>query len=316
MRVCGLKDDGLVKRICGRHFKADDYLPEPNQALLQPQAIPSLHLPELSSQEVNFEGAKIVTEDHLNEMFKSRGGIDSRRLHYDCAVPGCTSSNNTHELLSSDPRGKPDPRRKLWIQACQIKNADERGGRLLVCSKHFRRDDFNPVTRKLHSFAVPSLFLPTAPVRTSEEQPIHDATEESSEKDPLDTSNLDANKKVRPTSSNDPLSKAGVNMDLEQIKAKLKKQFEEAKLAKMAKLKRGPYQQRRVIGEQVLRDGVKTSTSKCSECPGHFRNKQELNFHLKRAHAAHAQTYSCHICQMTFPIYSRLEMHLNAHSGT
>ena len=71
MRVCGLKDNGLVKRICGRHFKAEDYLPKPNQTLLRPHAIPSLHLPN-RSKEVNYEGAKIVTEDHLNEMFKSK----------------------------------------------------------------------------------------------------------------------------------------------------------------------------------------------------------------------------------------------------
>ena len=435
MRVCGLEDDGLVKRICGRHFKAEDFCPKPNQALLRPNAVPSLHLPTVG-KEVNFEGAKIVTEDHLEEMFRSKEGtqLERIRLRYDCAVPECSPIKPSqdvsfHKLPALDTKGRPDPRRQLWIKACKIKDADKRG-RLTVCSRHFREDDFNHVTKRLHSFAIPTLCLPNQqpiqehevsgndpqherlrydcavpgcpPAKHSDNVRFHrlpsfdskgrpdprrqlwikackiknvnkrgklaicsrhfreddvnqeskrlhpyaipllclpkdsDTTNEGSEKDPLDTSDMAVNKKVSLNPSNDSWGKAGVvkdtdTMDLEQIKEKLKKQFEEAKLAKLKqknarrtvfinggqeigeirqKVKRYMEEGKR---EFVIGDGTKASTFKCSKCPGHFRMKQELNVHFQRAHA---QKYSCHICQMTFPLHSRLEMHLNAHSGT
>ena len=64
-----------------------------------------------------------------------------RRLRYDCAVKECLPSvfgvHSFHRLPNKDSRGRPDPRRELWIQACELPDADLRK-RLVICSKHFQ----------------------------------------------------------------------------------------------------------------------------------------------------------------------------------
>ena len=86
-----------------------------------------------------------------------------------CAVPGCAPSRRsdnvtTHKVPSLDNQGRPDPRRKEWLQACCIVNADERG-QLRICGKHFRPEDFKsyPGSSRLIPSAVPTLNLPNPP---------------------------------------------------------------------------------------------------------------------------------------------------------
>ena len=59
------------------------------------------------------------------------------------------------------PRGKPDPRRELWLRVCGIdlENADDRG-RMQVCSKHFRKQDYKPNSLRLYPSVIPTLNVP------------------------------------------------------------------------------------------------------------------------------------------------------------
>ena len=63
------------------------------------------------------------------------------RLRYDCAVRGCTPStfevHSYHKVPNKDNRGRVDPRRALWIEACWLTDADLRR-RIVICSKHFK----------------------------------------------------------------------------------------------------------------------------------------------------------------------------------
>ena len=72
------------------------------------------------------------------------GPGDVQRLRYDCAVKGCLPSvfgvHSYHRLPNKDKRGRPDPRRELWIRACRLTDADHRS-RIVICSKHFKASD-------------------------------------------------------------------------------------------------------------------------------------------------------------------------------
>ena len=89
-----------------------------------------------------------------------------------CAVPGCPPSRRSdnvrfHRVPTVDSKGRPDPRREEWLRACCITDADGRG-RLDICGKHFRLQDYKPNSERLFPGAVPSLNLPNPP----EEEPV------------------------------------------------------------------------------------------------------------------------------------------------
>ena len=81
-----------------------------------------------------------------------------------CAVPGCPTKRSEkgvsfHKIPTLDNRGRPDPNREPWLQACRITDAEGRG-ELRICSKHFRLTDYKPSSARLFPGAVPSLNLP------------------------------------------------------------------------------------------------------------------------------------------------------------
>ena len=68
-----------------------------------------------------------------------------------CAVRGCPPGRPPAVTYHRVP-AEGNPQRSIWLEACNIRNAEGRG-RLNICSKHFEEEDFNNPTT---AGAVPS----------------------------------------------------------------------------------------------------------------------------------------------------------------
>ena len=79
--------------------------------------------------------------DDAGQAPKGASAPKKPRLRYDCAVKGCTPStfevHSYHKLPNKDNRGRVDPRRARWIEACRLTDADLRE-RMVICGKHFK----------------------------------------------------------------------------------------------------------------------------------------------------------------------------------
>ena len=109
---------------------------------------------------------KDMAESPESDSGGGSGAVGGRGWGY-CAVPGCPPSRRSdhvrfHRVPTVDTRGRPDPRREKWLQACSITDADERGS-LVICSKHFLLQDYKPFSARLIPGAVPSQNLPHPP---------------------------------------------------------------------------------------------------------------------------------------------------------
>ena len=264
-------------------------------------------------------------------------------------------------MPSSTNTGAPDPRRELWIKLCGLNDTDAMEDHRRICGKHFRDDDYRPGQNILQPYAIPSLYLPERsrvnasdtkdPLDVTEEYPKQSAnsqhvlnlpdegiegtdegtqdTEVNAVADPLDTSDIQV---IQDTSDTQDTSDSQdtSDMDMEQIKLKLKRQFEEAKRAEHEEKKRHSFV---VDGLHIDEIRKKLKMQMEEKKQEKLRNQQEEKEQqrLQRQHIVQARTNpfvqtcedpgthrekkSCHICGMTFSHPVRLGMHLNTHTG-
>ena len=70
------------------------------------------------------------------------------RNQKNCSVPGCATSKVRHRLPSKEPK------RQAWIEALNLMGVDLPKD-CRICLKHFKPQDYNPVTHNLFKGAVP-----------------------------------------------------------------------------------------------------------------------------------------------------------------
>merc|ERR1712037_244874 len=180
IEACHLMDADLRDRmvICGMHFKDTDYQDQ-GKKRLRTTAVPSQNLPEPDEQQVGLWNLVLEAEADI-KMLEGNAAADgdadntaeedrviqkkTPRLRYDCAVKGCRPSTHKihgyHKIPSKDNRGRVDPRRQLWIEACHLTDAGLRG-RMVICGSHFKEADYHQEGKKRLRFtAVPSQNLP------------------------------------------------------------------------------------------------------------------------------------------------------------
>ena len=71
-----------------------------------------------------------------------------KRNQKNCSVPGCATSKVRHRLPSKEPK------RQAWIEALNLMGVDLPKD-CRICLKHFKPQDYNPVTHNLFKGAVP-----------------------------------------------------------------------------------------------------------------------------------------------------------------
>lgn len=104
-----------------------------------------------------------------------------------CTINGCSSSsgqNNEHQNVTFHQLPANADTRKIWTECCRIPKTKKITKNILVCSRHFRRVDFQPLKKDkyfLKQGAVPSIFpwgtssqLETTASNSSDSNPTND----------------------------------------------------------------------------------------------------------------------------------------------